>query len=575
MDTRFAGNAYRYFLIWGISASLTVTLCTIMDSLFIGNLIGSNGLAVASLSTPVFLLYALLGLTVGVGANVHIGRLLGSSDMNGANSLFHSQIGLGLIVGLLSLSPLLFKDAYFTLLGVTEELYPLAEQYLTVVMWAAPAFVMYHILSVSVRTDSNPRLATIASVVVIGTNLTLDFLFMKVLGFGIIGASASLCIAEGLGVLVLLTHFLKKQRLLTLRVSLPCLSDIKKFVYNGFGVGSANIFIAIVMRVFNALLLYFGGDMGTTYVGIYGVIYTISMIPIGVFDGTSNALSTVTAFFVGESDEKGIFTVLKKALSVAVIGGGFIALLCAVFSNALVWFFGIRDAAALESAAEAMRIFAISIVFTGINTVITAFWQSIGRARLAGVMSAIRNCILLLAVGVLLIPGVNIFGLAISYICTEVVCTLIVILVSILRSSRKYVSEKYGLKGKCFERSYLIETESMTHISGDLEALCEEWEIGMKQSFFINFVCEELLLNVIKFGLDDRNKKNKNYYVSIKLMEKDGDYVLRIRDNVSSYNPFESDGDEIDSGVLTLIQKKTKYCDYQRKMIFNYLYMVI
>ena len=72
MDTRFAGNAYRYFLIWGISASLTVTLCTIMDSLFIGNLIGSNGLAVASLSTPVFLLYALLGLTVGVGANVHI-----------------------------------------------------------------------------------------------------------------------------------------------------------------------------------------------------------------------------------------------------------------------------------------------------------------------------------------------------------------------------------------------------------------------------------------------------------------------------------------------------------------------
>ena len=58
-------------------------------------------------------------------------------------------------------------------------------------------------------------------------------------------------------------------------------------------------------------------------------------------------------------------------------------------------------------------------------------------------------------------------------------------------------------------------------------------------------------------------------------MEKDGDYVLRIRDNVSSYNPFESDGDEIDSGVLTLIQKKTKYCDYQRKMIFNYLYMII
>jgi two-component sensor histidine kinase len=114
----------------------------------------------------------------------------------------------------------------------------------------------------------------------------------------------------------------------------------------------------------------------------------------------------------------------------------------------------------------------------------------------------------------------------------------------------------------------------MTQISGDLEAICEEWKIGMKQFFFIRFICEELLLNVIKFGLDNANPK-KAYYISIKLMEKDGDYVLRIRDNVNMYNPFESEGDEIDSGVLKLIQKKTKYCDYQRKMIFNYLYMII
>ena len=94
----------------------------------------------------------------------------------------------------------------------------------------------------------------------------------------------------------------------------------------------------------------------------------------------------------------------------------------------------------------------------------------------------------------------------------------------------------------------------------------------MKQAFFINFICEELLLNVIKLGLKDGTK---NYYVSVKLMEKNGDYVLRIRDNVSQYNPFESQGDEIDAGVLTLIKKKTKYCDYQRKMVFNYLYMII
>lgn len=186
----------------------------------------------------------------------------------------------------------------------------------------------------------------------------------------------------------------------------------------------------------------------------------------------------------------------------------------------------------------------------------------------------IRNCLLMLAVGAVLIPKLSIDGLAVTYICTEVICTLLSVVVLVCRSSKKYVIEQYGTSGKCFERSYPIETESMAKISGDLEAICEEWEIGTKQSFFINFICEELLLNVIKFGRENAGKR-KSYYISIKLMEKDADYVLRIRDNVSMYNPFESVGDEIDSGVLKLIQKKTKYCDYQRKMIFNYLYMVI
>ena len=574
MDTKFAGAAYKHFLIWGICASLALTVCTIVDATIVGNFVGPNGLAVANIATPVFLLYALLGVTIGVGANVHIGRLLGASDVSGANRVFHSQLCFGLIVGLLSLSPLLFKDAFFSFLGVTADLYSLAEQYLTVVMWSAPVFVMYHILSVSVRTDSNPKLSAIASAVVIIANITLDLFFMKVLNLGIIGASSSLCISEALGVLVLLTHFLKKHRLLKLRLVLPKLSDIGSFIYNGFGMGSEHIFDAVVMLVFNTLLLRFGGASGTLYVAIYGVIYTLSTIPISVFDGASDALLTVTAFLVGESDTDGIYAVLKKALSAVIISGGIITLFCTVFSDAFIWFFGIRDPETIEIASVALRIFAINIVFMGVNMVITAFWQSIGRAKFAGAMTVIRDCILMLVLGALFIPNANIIGLSITYICTEILCTLMIVGVLVFRSSKKYVSKEYGMTGKCFERSYLIEAESMAQISGDLEAVCEEWEIGMKQSFFINFICEELLLNVIKFGLDDESKK-KAYYISIKLMEKDGDYVLRIRDNVSLYNPFESDGDEIDSGVLKLIQKKTKYCDYQRKMIFNYLYMII
>lgn len=576
MNTKFAKSAYRYFLIWGVCASLATTVCTIVDALLVGNLVGSNGLAVTNLSTPVFLVYALFGITIGVGANVHIGRKLGESDIEGANEIFQKQLCLGLAVGLLSMLPLLMKDAYFAFLGITEELYPLAEQYLTVVMWSAPIFIMYHILLVSVRTDSDPKRAAFASAVVILTNLVLDLFFIKVLGWGIFGASASLCIAETLGLGILFTHFFKERRLLKLGLKVPGWSWSRQFIYNGFGMGSANIFGAVVMLVFNTLLLKYGEGTGTVYVAIYGVIYTISTIPAAIFDGAGGALSTVTAFFVGESDTESILEVLKNALIVSILGGTILALVCAICSGTLIGFFGITDAANLEKASAALRIFSVSIVFTGVNMVVTAFWQSIGRGKLAGAMSILRNCILMLTVGGIFIPLWNITGLACAYICTEIICTLVILTILAFRSSRRYVTEKYAFEGKSFEQNYVIETQSMEQISGDLGGICDEWEIGMKQAFLINFICEELLLNIIKFGLDDAvRKKEKNYYISIKLMQKGEDYILRIRDNVSLYNPFEAEGDEIDNGVLNLIQKKSKYCDYQRKMIFNYLYMVI
>ena len=574
MNTKFAKSAYRYFLIWGIFASLATAVCTIVDALLVGNLVGSNGLAVTNLSTPVFLVYALFGITIGVGANVHIGRKLGESNVEGANRIFQKQLGLGVIVGVISMLPLLMKETYFVFLGVNKELYPLADKYLTVVMWSAPIFIMYHILLVSVRTDSDPKRAAFSSAVVIGTNLILDLFFIKILDWGIFGASASLCIAETLGTLVLLTHFFQKRKLLNLGLKVPELYFIWQFIYNGFGMGSAHIFAAVVMLMFNTMLLKFAE--GTLYVAVYGIIYTVSTIPAAVFDGAGGALSTVTAFFVGESDTESILDVLKSAIIVAVIGGGIFALGCILFSDVIVRFFGITDVAAIEKGSIALTIFSASIIFTGVNMVVTAFWQSIGRGKLAGAMSALRNCILMIAVGGIFIPRLNISGLALAYICTEVICTLVILGVLALQSSKQYVNEKYAFVGKSFEQNYIIETQSMQQISGDLERICDQWEIGIKQAFMINFICEELLLNIIKFGLDgnERNKK-ENYYISIKLMEKGDEYILRIRDNVSIYNPFETQGDEIDNGVLKLIQMKSKYCDYQRKMIFNYLYLVI
>ena len=575
MDTRFQYSAYRYFLIWGICSSLALTICTLVDATLVGNLVGDTGLAVSNISTPVYLIYALFGITIGVGSNVNISRFLGAYDKENANKVFHSALTLGLIISLISLCPLLFEKAYFSFLGFTEDLYPLAKEYLGVVMWSAPIFIMYHIFSASVRTDSNPRLVAIASSVVIITNIVLDIVFMKFMAMGIKGASLSLCIGEFLGLIVLLTHFLKKDKLLSLKLGSLDFEQVRNTVSNGFGLGSSQVFSAVVMLSFNTMLLRYGGINGTFYVAVYGIIYTLSTIPVGVYDGNSASIQTVISFLSGESDTNGIYAVLKRALITVSCLSLCIALCFVFFSSSLFSFFGIKLDSANSVANMALRVFALSILFTGINTSVTAFWQSIGRRYLASMMSLVRNCLFLLIAGLILIPSRNILGVAASYVITEVVGVLIVIAILWISPSRMYVERKFGLTGRFFEKTYPIEKERMEDISKDLEKISEEWDLDVKKSFMINFISEEILLNIIKFALENKENFKKGYYISIKLINKDDDLVLRIRDNVRHYNPFEAQGDEIDSGVLKLIKKKTKYSEYQRKMVFNYFYTII
>ena len=405
----------------------------------------------------------------------------------------------------------------------------------------------------------------------IAVNLGLDLLFMAVLRWGIVGASAALCIGEGLGLVVLLTHFTRKNALLKLRLKRPRRESLKGFVGNGFGVGSSQIFQALVMLVFNTLLLADGED-GVTHVAIFGVIYTMSTVPQAVFDGAGSAMTTVVSIFTGERDDEGILTVLKLGLKIVCTAGAVIAAGFLLGAERILCFFGL-EGDSIPQAVNAFRIYSVSVIFMGVNALAVSFWQSIGWAKLAAWMSVARNFVLMLALGVLLIPGMSITGLGLTYVCSEAVCLLAAAV--LLSGSDAYVRKKYRMTGAVFERYYTIQTESVTQIAADLEQLCEEWEIGPQQTFFINLMAEELLINIIKFGLTDSQKE---YYIAIRVMKQDSGedgYIMRIRDNVNSYNPFEHRGDDIDNAVIRMIRTKTRYYDYQRKLIFNYLYLIL
>ncbi len=571
MKNQFGNTAYRSCLLWGICSSMSVAACTFIDALLIGNFVGSDGLAVSGIMTPVFLLFSLLGVTVAMGANVLISREIGSSNTKEANRVMGMQLSTGFIMSaVLLVSSLIFRNEILSFLGAEGQLFSYAKDYLIPVFIASPMFIMYQILAFSVRSDGNSKLSAASSALVIFLNLTLDLLFMGVLDFGIKGASIALCIAETLGAALLLLHFRRKNASLRLKPMFPELEYVKQFVKNGFGMGSAFIFQAFIMLVFNRLLLD-DTENGVINMAVFSVLYTISTIPVAFYDGAGGAFAPVVPFFSGEKDGASMMAVQRYGLKFTAIVIAVFTVFFMVLAEPIVVFFGI-DADYASYSAAAFRIFTVSLAFMGINSLMTAFWQTVGRSKLATIMSISRNLALILAFGLILIPRYGVKGLALAYVLSEALCFIFVSLVGIISPSHKFISETYYPIGRMYEKFYIIRKESIPEVSEDIEKLCEQWKIGPKQMFFMNFIVEEMILNIIKFGLSD---SSKDHYIDMKILENGDEYILRIRDDIKSYNPFESNGDDLDNAVLTVIQKKSKYCEYSRKLVFNYLYLII
>ncbi len=568
---KFAVNAYVTFLLWGIPAALGSAISTFVDAALVGNYIGSGGLAAVNIATPVFLFYAFLGTTMAVGANVLIGNKIGQSDVAAAQKLFQALLITGLAVSIACVAAgVTFSREILAFLGAESDTVNLAEGYATVVFWCGGLFLFYHILSYSVRSDGAPKTAACASGVLIFLNIAFDLIFLGVMKTGIVGASLSLCIATFCADTILLWHFAKKSAVLHLGLSMPGRKMIQDFIKNGFGVGSAYLFQAVIMGIFNKLLAQ-GGVQGTFYIAFFGILYTMSTFAYALFDGASAALTPVISIFAGEKDVDSIERVFRFAMKTALVSGLAVLAVYGVFSPNIISFFGITDLAQKEYAAFAFRIYAVSIVFSGCNVIVTSLWQNISRPKLSGLMSVLRNCLILLTAGIMLIPTYHISGLAFSYLCCEVFCMALAICVCIVDSSFPKLRREYSAVNRTYEKVYTISTGSIAELSSDLEELETVWSIDRKQMLFINFVLEEVILNIMKFALTDK----KEHYIAVKLIDDRGTYIMCIRDDVAGYNPFETGGDVVDQAVIGMIKKKSKYYSYQRKLIFNYLYLAL
>lgn len=526
------------YLLPTIMMNVALSLGMIVDGIIVGNILGTEAFAAVNICIPiVFLFYAIYAL-IGVGGSTVVAHCKGRMDHEGANLNFTlSVLGLLLISGFLGITGFVFSNQISQILSGGSTLMPLVKDYYSVLILGAPALVVIPGIVYFMRADSFPKLAANILIIANVVNLTCDLIYMGVFKMGISGAAWASVTGYLVGAMFVLIYLLSSKR--NLKFVKPKLSELRNcgnILLTGLPSALFGITGFIKNLAINSFLIISIGPMGVATFGVCLNMISTASIVIG---GTAQTVVPVVGCTYGEKDYGGIKVIIKTAMTLVAILCGVLMVIFLLFPMQLAGLFGISgDEAMMTSIQTAIRIFAFSLPFFGINFLLTSYYQTVNRRGFASMITVFENNLVLLPLVFLLGLQFGEVGIWIAFVLNEmIVLTLILITGGIIKKrSQKDLIPILLLEKTNTRLMDVTISNSLTDATGISKTMmdfCRENGIDAKRTNHVGVIVEELSVNIIRYGFKEKEKN----VIDIRLSIIDSDLVLRFRDDGRPFNP--------------------------------------
>lgn len=267
-----------------------------VDSLIVGNFLGSSALAAVSSSGS--LIFMLIGFLSGIasGAGVIVARRFGAGDREGLHKAVHTTVALGIVSGILmTVVGVLLSPQILRWMDTPESVMPGSVAYLQIYFCGSLGFVMYNIfvgILQAVGDSRHPLYYLIVSSVV---NLVLDIVFIGFVKTGVGGAALATVISQMVSAFLCLLQMVRSKEIYRLELKRIAFDGemLKEIIRIGLPSGVQNSIIAFANVVVQSNINAFG-EMAMAGYGAYTKVEGFGFLPITSF---TMALTT----FVGQN----------------------------------------------------------------------------------------------------------------------------------------------------------------------------------------------------------------------------------------------------------------------------------
>ncbi len=423
---------FRKMFVPTLLGMLSMSLITVIDGIFVGRGVGSNGLASVNIAAPLFMLFAGLGLMFGIGASVVVSIHLSKNKFKAASINFSQTLTVSVVLVLIVTALLLlFNRQVAQLFGATELLMPSVLEYMN---WIIPFSVFSMITVIGlffIRLDGSPKYAMYCNVVPAVLNVFLDYMFIFPLGWGLKGAAFASGISMTIGGVMVLGYLFftpKKLRFYKPQFSrrnlIFTVKNVGYILTLGFSAFIAETALAFMTALGNNV---FVGLLGEDGIAAYSI--ACYLFPILFMMGNSIAQSAqpIISFNYGAGNKHrsslaGLISI-KTALVFGVITTSFFMF----FSKYVVALFLDESSNAFRIAVDGIPYFSLASLFFMLNIVVVGYFQSVEQHKTATLIIMLRGY-LFLFVSFLVMPQLlNTTGAWLAVPVAEILTSVLIV----------------------------------------------------------------------------------------------------------------------------------------------------
>lgn len=414
-------RTFAKYVSLNILGMTALSLYILADTYFVAQGVGSDGLAALNIAIPVFSLIVGTGLMIGMGGATRF-------SISRTDTIFTRALRFGTIASVVYfICGITIPGQISSLLGADGEVFELTRIYIQILLLFSPMFIFNNIITCFVRNDGDPKLSMAATVLGTVTNIIFDYILVFPLQLGITGAVLATGFSPLVSLLILSVHFFKKSNTLKLKKVFLTLRALKDIATLGISSLITELSSGIVILIFNMIILNIEGNLG---VAAYGIVANIAIVVNAIFTGIAQGSQPIISRSYGEGNGGNAKTILKYGIITALVFSAAVYTVTFIFAESIVKAFdNENNQRLLEIAAVGLRIYFISIFFSGINVLCSSYFSSIDRPKNGFIISILRSVAVIIPSAFLLSYLFGLNGVWMSIAVSEfIVCSVSVLL---------------------------------------------------------------------------------------------------------------------------------------------------